>query len=67
MARLLGRVIQVAGPGGETMPLQRAIYDRAFAPFVNPQNASLAYAVAFVLLWYVILRLLERRGLVLKV
>ena len=52
---------------GESVSLQQAIYRTAFDSWLSPRNASLAYAIAFVALWYGILRLLERRGLVLKV
>jgi predicted acyltransferase len=65
LARMLGTV-QVSS-GGETIALQQAIYRSAFAPWLEPRNASLAYAVAFVLLWYGILKLLQRRHVVLKV
>jgi predicted acyltransferase len=65
MARLLG-LIQVP-LGGESVSLQQAIYRGAFASWLAPRNASLGYAIAFVLLWYGILKLLERRGIILKV
>ncbi len=65
MARTMG-LIHVS-MGGESVSLQQAIYRSAFASWLAPRNASLAYAVAFVALWYGILRVLERRGVVLKV
>jgi predicted acyltransferase len=65
LARMLGTV-QVSS-GGETIALQQAIYRSAFAPWLEPRNASLAYAVAFVLLWYGILKLLQRRRILLRV
>jgi predicted acyltransferase len=65
MARILG-LIQVPY-GGSTASLQQAIYRGAFASWLSPRNASLAYAVGFVLLWYWNLRVLERRGVVLRV
>jgi predicted acyltransferase len=52
---------------GETVSLQQAIYRTVFAPWLEPRNASLAYAVVFVVLWYGILRVLEKRGVVLRV
>ena len=52
---------------GETVSLQQAIYRTVFAPWLEPRNASLAYAVGFVVFWYGILRVLERRGVVFKV
>jgi len=52
---------------GESVSLQQAIFRAAFASWLSPRNASLAYAIAFVALWYGILRLLEKRRLILKV
>jgi predicted acyltransferase len=65
MARVLGLIhVPMAG---ESVSLQQAVYRSAFASWLSPRNASLAYAIAFVVLWYGILRLLEKRGIVLKV
>ncbi|MEO8449580.1 MAG: heparan-alpha-glucosaminide N-acetyltransferase domain-containing protein [Gemmatimonadota bacterium] len=66
LARLLV-VVQVGVRSGETTSLHNAVYEHAFGPFLPPRIASLAYAALYVLLWYVILRILERRGLILKV
>lgn len=65
MARLLG-MIRVRS-GEATIPHQQAIFERGFAPWAPPRAASLLYATSFVLLWFLILKLLERRGLVIKV
>ena len=65
MARLMG-MAQVT-VGGESLSLQQAIYRVGFASWLTPRNASLAYALAFVALWYGILKLLEKRGWILKV
>lgn len=65
LARVLGLIHLPLG--GESVSLQQAIYRTGFASWLSPRNASLAYAVAFVALWYGILKLLERRGLILKV
>ena len=65
MARLLGMIHVTVG--GESVSLQQAIYRTLFAPWLAPRNASLAYALVFVALWYGLLRLLERRGVILKV
>jgi predicted acyltransferase len=65
MARMLG-LIHVP-LGGESVSLQQAIYRVAFASWLAPRNASLGYALLFVLLWFGILKLLERKGLILKV
>jgi len=49
------------------VPLQAAIYRSAFASWLPPEAASLAFAVAFVLFWYVVLDLLYRRGVVIRI
>ena len=65
MARMLGLIqVQV---GGEAVSLQQAIHRSAFAGWLPPRAASLAYALSFVALWYGILRLLEKRNLILRV
>lgn len=66
MARLLGSVVTVPILG-ERVPLQRVIFDRAFAGWLSPRNASLLYAVAFVVLWAGILGWLYRKRWFLKV
>jgi predicted acyltransferase len=65
MARLLGMLHLTMG--GESVTLQQAIYRGGFASWLAPRNASLGFAIGFVALWYGILRLLERRGVILKV
>jgi len=65
MARVLGMVH--LSWGGERVSLQQAIYRSLFASWLSPRNASLAYAIGFVALWYGILKIFERRGWVLKV
>ncbi|HET9455309.1 MAG TPA: DUF5009 domain-containing protein [Gemmatimonadaceae bacterium] len=66
MARLIYSIVKVPY-GGEMIALQAAIYRGAFASWLSPMNASLAFAVTFVLFWYVILDLLYRRGVFFKV
>jgi len=60
----LWRVIRVGNPpvsGSEWL------YSHAFLPWAEPLNASLAYAAANVLFWYLVAELLYRRRLFLKV
>jgi len=66
MARLLYSVITVP-VGGERVPIQRVIYGQWFASWLEPRNASLLFAVTFVLLWAAILGVLHRRGIFFKV
>jgi predicted acyltransferase len=66
MARLIYSIIKVE-VNGQRVALQAAIYQTAFASWLSPVNASLAFALAFVAFWYGILLLLHRRGIVLRV
>jgi predicted acyltransferase len=52
---------------GKRVPLQTAIYEGGFASWLDPRNASLAFAVAVVLLWYLIVYVLYKRRIFLKV
>ncbi len=65
MARVLGMIRLPSADG--TTSLQQGIYHAAFASWLPPRVASLGYAIGFVALWYGILRVMERRGLVLRV
>ncbi len=63
MARLL--VLIRVGPGGPR--LQAWLFDRLFAPWLPPLDASLAYALAYVLLWWGLMGALHRSGVRLRV
>jgi predicted acyltransferase len=66
MARCIYSIFKV-GLDGKRVPLQAAIYQTLFASWLAPINASLAFAVAFVLFWYGILYVLYKRNIILKV
>ena len=66
VARLIYSVIKVSY-GGERVPLQTAIYRAGFASWLEPRNASLLFAVTFVLFWFGILSVLYRKRIFLKV
>jgi len=66
MARMMGSMITINVNGTPT-PLQSVVYKNAYASWLAPINASLAYAITFVAFWYVILLIAEKRGFVLKV
>jgi predicted acyltransferase len=66
MARLIYSVIRVPY-GGETVPVQRVTYETLFASWLAPRNASLLFAVTFVLIWAAILWILHRRRVYLRV
>lgn len=65
MARLM-IFIQVPA-GDETIPLKSWIYEHLFAPWASPTNASLAYAVVYVAIWWALMALLYRRRIFIKV
>lgn len=53
--------------GRETISLWNWIYTRMFVPLANPFNASLLFALAFVLVLYAVAYFLYRRGWFIKV
>jgi predicted acyltransferase len=66
VARLIYSIIKVPYHGAE-VSLQSAIYQSAFASWLEPRNASLLFAICFVLLWLGLMWILYRRRLFLKV
>ncbi|HEU4628561.1 MAG TPA: DUF5009 domain-containing protein [Gemmatimonadaceae bacterium] len=66
MARLIYSVIHVSYQG-ETVSLQAAIYRSLYASWLAPRDASLLFALTFVLFWYLVLLVLHWRGVFLKV
>lgn len=57
----LARVRLDGGP-----PLQSILYERAFAPWLSPANASFAYAVAYVAVWWGVMWAFYRAGIRLR-
>jgi predicted acyltransferase len=66
MARLLG-LIKVPGADGSSISLQSWIFNNAFLSWLPPYRASLAYALAFILLWLGLMWILYRRKIFIKV
>ncbi|MEA2705552.1 MAG: hypothetical protein QOH22_340 [Gemmatimonadaceae bacterium] len=66
LARLIYTLWHVSYQG-KSIAIQDAIYQIVFLPWLPPRVASLAFAIAFVLLWYGILTVLYRRNIILKV
>jgi predicted acyltransferase len=64
LSTLLARVLTLVHVGGGT--LQQAIFERVFASWASPINASLAYAVTYVVAWWVVMWLLYRAGVRLR-
>ena len=52
---------------GRTVPIQRVLYETGFHSWLAPKNASLLFAVAFVLLWFGLLSILHRKQWYLKI
>jgi len=66
MARCIYSIFKV-NYGGKQIALQAAIYQSLFASWLEPVNASLAFAIAFVMFWFLILYALYRKQIFLKV
>lgn len=66
MAKLMGLQL-VSAPDGNRVALKTWIYNAIFAPWFSPQNASLAFAIAFILLWLGLMWILYRRRIFIKV
>jgi predicted acyltransferase len=59
--------VRVTGAGGRPRPLHAVLYEGWFAPWAPAEIASLAWAVANVLLWLALMWPLHRRGIRLTV
>jgi predicted acyltransferase len=66
LARILG-VIRWNGADGKSITLQRWIFESIFLPLASPINASLIYAVTYILLWLFLMWLLYRKRIFIKV
>lgn len=67
MARLIVSVLTVDAGGGTRVSVQGLLFNRFYASWLPPREASFAYALSFVAVWFVILWAAWKRGLVLKV
>lgn len=66
MERLMG-LIKVPKADGTRQALQGYIYDHAYASWLSPNNASLAFAISFILLWLFLMWLLYRKKIIIKI
>jgi len=66
MARLIYTLWKVEYDG-KSQSIQSVIYQTAFATWLPPRVASLAFALTFVLFWLGILTVMYRRNIILKV
>jgi predicted acyltransferase len=66
LARLIYSIFTV-NLNGKTVPLEAGIYQVVFASWLEPVNASLAFAITFVLLWFAVLTVLYKKRIFFKV
>ncbi len=66
LAKLLG-IIKVTDAEGKSTSLQGWIFDSIFLPLAAPVNASLMYALSYILLWLFLMWLLYRKRIYIKV
>jgi predicted acyltransferase len=66
MARMLG-AYRVTGTEGQPVSVQKWIFDNFYLSIAQPIDASLAYAVSFILLWLFLMWLLYRKSIYIKV
>ncbi len=66
MARMVG-AYRVAGANGQSVSLQKWIFDNIYLSIAQPIDASLLYAISFILLWLLLMWLLYRKQVFIKV
>lgn len=66
MARLIYSLLKVQ-IGGETVSVQAVIYNALFASWLEPRDASLAFALCFTGFWLLVLLALYRRNIIIRV
>ena len=66
MARTM-TLIKLSRPDGSRQGLQTYVYSHAFASWLSPVNASLAFATTFLLLWLFLMWLLYRKRIIIKI
>lgn len=59
--------VRWTGADGEVASLWRRLYEALYASWLPAHDASLAWAVSFVVLFYLVARWMDRRGIYLKV
>jgi predicted acyltransferase len=67
LSSAMARVLVLIRVGPEHTRLQAWLFAHLFAPWADPVNASLAYALAYVLLWWGLMWVLQRTGVRLRV
>jgi len=67
LSTLAARVLLLIRVGPERSSLQAVVFSHLFAPWASPVNASLAYAVVYILVWWGLMWVLDRRGIYIRV
>jgi predicted acyltransferase len=67
MAKFFGLIKVAADAEGKSISLQKWIFDSIFLPLASPINASLMYAISYILLWLFLMWLLYRKRIYIKV
>ena len=67
MARILGLIKVSTTADGKSVSLQQAIFNNVFLLFASPINASLMYAICFILVWLFLMWLLYRKRIFVKI
>jgi predicted acyltransferase len=67
LSTLAARVLALAKVGPEGRNLQSLLFERLFASWAAPIDASLAYAVAYLVIWWAVMAGLYRLGVRLRV
>jgi predicted acyltransferase len=59
--------LHITKPDGSPSAIQPFIYNHLFASWLAPNNASLAFAISFILLWLFLMWLLYRKNIIVKI
>ncbi len=63
----LVNMFKIQMPDGKEIGALTWIYQTGFTPYFSPINASLAYAIAFILFFFVILWIMYKKNIIIKV
>jgi predicted acyltransferase len=67
LAIILDWILIANSAGGEPWVLKAYLYETLYASWLEPANASLAYAVSYVILWLGLLSILYRRRIFIRI
>lgn len=63
----LFNMIKIETADGNKMGALSWFYQHFFPPYFSPVNASLAYAIVFIMFWYLILWIMYKKNIIIKV